>query len=78
MTKQKKTKKEEVVEGQPLPLSREWFRQQGKRGGKIGGMAGGKASAAALSSEERSEKARRAVQVRWERYKKQKQKKETK
>ena len=48
------------------------FVKEGKRGGQLGGMLGGKASAANLTPQERSEKARKAVKARWEKYRKEK------
>jgi len=42
----------------------------GRKGGKIGGPKGGKARWQGLTQEERSEIARRAVQARWARAKK--------
>lgn len=62
--------------GEQIMYSLEFFRKQGKRGGDLGGKAGGEASAAALTPEERSEKARKAVQARWAKYKKEKKKNE--
>jgi len=87
MAKKRKPKREEEAVGEALPASSlkqegdimysiEFFRKQGKRGGRLGGVAGGKASAAALTPEERSEKARKAVQVRWAKYRKEKKKNE--
>jgi len=43
------------------PDIQEFFRKQGKKGGQIGGPA----RAAAMTPEQRSESARRAVQARW-------------
>jgi hypothetical protein len=39
--------------------------------GRMGGLIGGKARAAAMTKEERSEAARKAVQARWKKSKKQ-------
>ena len=41
------------------------MREMGRKGGKAGGKKGGKVRMAALSSEERKELARKAVQTRW-------------
>jgi len=46
------------------------FREFGRRGGKQGGKKGGKARMAALTPQERQELARKAIQARWERYRK--------
>jgi len=43
------------------PEIREYFVNQGRKGGKLGGPA----RAAAMTAEERSEGARKAVQARW-------------
>jgi len=51
-------------------LVSEVMRAMGKKGGKAGGKKGGKARMAALTSEERKELARKAVQARWARTKK--------
>jgi hypothetical protein len=42
----------------------------GKKGGKAGGKKGGKARMAALTPEQRSELARKAVRTRWAKAKK--------
>jgi hypothetical protein len=41
------------------------MREMGKKGGKAGGKKGGKARMASLTSDERNELARKAVQTRW-------------
>jgi hypothetical protein len=46
------------------------MREMGKKGGKAGGKKGGKARMAALTPEERTELARKAVQTRWVKAKK--------
>ena len=51
-------------------LISEVMREMGKKGGKAGGKKGGKARMAALTPEQRSELARKAVQARWARVKK--------
>lgn len=43
------------------PDIRDYFVKQGRKGGKLGGPA----RAAAMTPEERSESARKAVQTRW-------------
>jgi len=47
------------------------MREMGKKGGKAGGKKGGKARMAALTPEQRKELARRAIQTRWSKTKKQ-------
>jgi hypothetical protein len=42
----------------------DFFRKQGSKGGKLGGSAGGKKAAQAMTPEQRSERARRAVAAR--------------
>ena len=51
-------------------LVSEVMREMGKKGGKAGGKKGGKARMAALTSEQRKELARKAVQTRWAKAKK--------
>jgi hypothetical protein len=46
------------------------MREMGKKGGKAGGKKGGKARMAALTPEQRSELARKAVRTRWAKAKK--------
>ena len=46
------------------------MREMGKKGGKAGGKKGGKARMAALTPEERTELARKAVRTRWAKAKK--------
>ena len=46
-------------------LVSEVMREMGKKGGKAGGKKGGKARMAALTPEQRSELARKAVRTRW-------------
>lgn len=45
--------------------ARKAARMFGRQGGKIGGAKGGKARAKAMTPEERSAAARKAVQARW-------------
>jgi hypothetical protein len=47
------------------PDIRDYFVRQGRKGGKLGGPA----RAAAMTPEQRSESARKAVQARWEKVK---------
>ena len=51
-------------------LISEVMREMGKKGGKAGGKKGGKARMASLTSDERKELARKAVQTRWAKGKK--------
>jgi hypothetical protein len=51
-------------------LISEVMREMGKKGGKAGGKKGGKARMASLTSDERKELARKAVQTRWAKAKK--------
>jgi general stress protein YciG len=51
-------------------LVSEVMREMGKKGGKAGGKKGGKARMAALTPEQRTELARKAVQTRWAKAKK--------
>ena len=51
-------------------LVSEVMREMGKKGGKAGGKKGGKARMAALTPEQRSELARKAVRTRWAKAKK--------
>jgi hypothetical protein len=55
-------------------LISEVMREMGRKGGKAGGKKGGKARMAALTPDERKELARKAVQTRWAKSKKKKQK----
>jgi hypothetical protein len=51
-------------------LISEVMRAMGKKGGKAGGKKGGKARMAALTPEQRTELAKKAVQTRWVKAKK--------
>jgi hypothetical protein len=53
-------------------LISEVMRAMGKKGGKAGGKKGGKSRMAALTPEQRTELARKAVHARWVKAKKKK------
>lgn len=46
------------------PAVLEFFREQGAKGGKIGGKIGGKRSLETMTAEERSARAKKAVEAR--------------